>query len=77
MADYIDTPIPYIIGVPRKVYESVELERGTTWLGADTVLFDLDKRELRFEGETAELPGMLTISVLQAIRDVQQEGNVS
>ena len=57
-------PIPYIIGIPRTVFDSLAKDHRESWLQSDTVVFDVDKKTLIFEGENVFLPPSLTSEVI-------------
>ena len=45
MTDYLDMPMPYIMGLSRLTYNVVVEERGNDWMPPDTILFDLDNKQ--------------------------------
>lgn len=45
MIDYIDMPIPYIMGLPREYYSKIADKKGIGWLPSDAILFDIDERK--------------------------------
>lgn len=71
MSEYVDMPMPYVMGVPRMIYDQICKERGELHLSDDTVLFDVDKKELRFTGDTYDLPTSLTYSVFEALTNAR------
>lgn len=74
MIDYIDMPMPYIIGLPRKIHKQIVEERGEDWLGSDVVLFDVDKQSFVSGGHNSnKLPSWLITQVKKGILNAKTE----
>jgi len=74
MIDYIDMPMPYIIGLPRKIYKQIVEERGEDWLPSDVVLFDVDKQLfISSELNSNKLPAWFTTQVKKEILNINIE----
>lgn len=58
---YIDTPFPYIIGVPRKMWKKIKHEKsgGVSWLQPDTSVFDLEKNKFKIKESLQDFPATL------------------
>jgi len=46
MIDYIDTPIPYIIGMPRNVWKQIPKKKKES-LKLEVIIYDIDKSKLK------------------------------
>jgi len=55
MIDYIDAPVPYIIGVPRDAWKQVKKIKEKT-LASDVAIYDIDKKKLKYEDALPSLP---------------------
>ena len=55
MIDYIDAPIPYIVGVPRDVWKQVKKQKKST-LSADVAIYDIDKKKLKYDEALPSMP---------------------
>lgn len=80
MIDYIDAPMPYIIGVPREIWKKIKKEkgRGYSWLPPDVSVLDIDKGMFKIKETLPDLPAGPTekaynflLEVLNESKDVQ------
>lgn len=69
MVDYIDMPMPYIVGLPRESYKSVLRERGTGWLPADAVCFCVDSGR-SFAGRDVNTGVKLPLSLAEPVLEL-------
>jgi hypothetical protein len=67
MMDYIDAPMPYIMGIPRAVWKAYRADP-TRSLPSDAAVLDLDKRRWRVLPQVPELPTDLQQGVLDAFQ---------
>ncbi len=66
MLEYVDAPVPFIIGVPRNVWRLLKTRRDP--LPSDIVVLDLDKDKLVGADSSPELPPKLTAGPTAALR---------
>jgi hypothetical protein len=55
MIDYIDAPLPYIIGIPRTIWENVNPAKIKS-LPPDVAVYDIDKKKLIHKEKLPDLP---------------------
>lgn len=75
MIDYIDAPMPFIMGVPRNVWKDMKLQRGDS-IPSDIVIFDIDKNKLTCNENLPDLPVKAAESIyasLLAIMDGKEK----
>lgn len=46
MIDYIDAPIPYIVGIPRTVWKQIAKKKKEA-LRTEVIIYDIDKNKLK------------------------------
>lgn len=79
MTDYIDAPLPYIIGVPREIWKKIKKQRGKglSWVPPDVSIFDLDKGVFKLKEKVPKFPenitGKIKGTLLEVIADVNSE----
>lgn len=70
MLEYIDAPMPFIIGVPKHLWKTLKQREP---FPNDIVVFDIDKNKLRCGEELPELPGKAAESVYAVLLSVMDE----
>ena len=55
MIDYIDAPVPYIIGIPKQIWEGIDKKRQLT-LCSEAIIYDIDERNLLSKSKIPKLP---------------------
>lgn len=71
MIEYIDAPMPYIIGVPRKIWNEIKKEKDN--LPQDIVTFDIDSREIEFLEKSPSFPASLVEQLNDSISSIINE----
>ena len=61
MIDYIDAPMPFIMGVPRYLWKNIKNQRES--LPSDIVIYDIDKNKLTCNENLPDLPPKAAESV--------------
>jgi hypothetical protein len=74
LVEYIDAPIPYIIGIPRSVWREIKKLTNKQEILEDVVIFDIDKAEFIALSSTPEWPKESEV-VYRCLQDVITEGN--
>lgn len=72
MVEYIDAPMPYIIGVPRAIWKDIKKQRGDT-IPTDLVIFDVDKNKLKCNEQIPDLPPKAAESVYATLLSIVDE----
>lgn len=54
MADYIEAPMPFIMGVPKQVWKNMKRQREC--FPSDVVVFDIDKNKMTCDEKLPDLP---------------------
>lgn len=72
MIDYIDAPMPYILGVPRTVWKEIKKQKGDS-IPADVVIFDVDKNKLTCSENLPDLPPKAEESVYNSLLSIVDE----
>jgi hypothetical protein len=75
MTEYIDAPIPFIIGMPRKIWQKTKMVRGKdlSWLGPDITIYNIDKGKFKSKYQALELPQILTKQLLNDIQAILRQ----
>ena len=55
MVDYIDAPIPYIVGMSKDIWKKVKKEKKEL-LTTDIAIYDIDKRKFKFNEALPTFP---------------------
>ncbi len=55
MIDYIDAPIPYIVGVSRTVWKEIKRQKGAN-LPSDVAMYDIDKKRMKYDEPLPNMP---------------------
>jgi len=78
MIDYIDAPLPYIIGIPRCIWEKVTQARIKS-LPPDVAIYDIDKKKLIHKEKLPDLPKEIVKRVNEAMEMIlkNSDKNVS
>jgi hypothetical protein len=71
MLDYIDAPMPFIIGVPRYLWESIKKQKQN--IPEDIIIFDLDKNITICNEKLPGLPIKATNSLHSTISSIMKE----
>ena len=69
MLEYIDAPMPYIIGVPRHLWKEIKRSRGDS-IPPDVIIFDVDKNKLVCPESLPDLPPKAAESVYASLLSV-------
>ena len=72
MIDYLDAPIPYIVGIPRHVWNKVKDDKELTF-DSDVVIYDIDNHKfLRCEA-LPEIRKDIVIRPIKTMLDIIQK----
>jgi len=71
MIDYIDAPMPFIMGVPRYIWKDIKKQRDT--LPSDIVIFDIDKNKMTCNESIPDLPPKAAESVYATMLSIMDE----
>lgn len=77
MIDYIDAPLPFIIGIPRVIWKKIKKEK--TKENTDFAIFDIDKKKLKYDQHLPDLPEEAVKSVCEVMKSIishKQDSNV-
>ena len=69
MTDYIDAPIPYIVGIPRDTWNKIKANKKST-LPPEVAIYDIDERTLNPNGPIPAFPGELAGSIYESLIQV-------
>lgn len=69
MIDYIDAPLPYIIGIPRDVWLKVPPAKVKS-LPPDVAIYDIDKKKLIHKEKLPEIPKEITKKVCETMQAI-------
>lgn len=72
MLDYIDAPIPFVIGIPNHLWEKTKKEKEKA-LNSDIVTFDVDKNKLTCKNDFPRLPSNILEVVISNLFLVLEE----
>lgn len=75
MLDYIDAPVPYIVGVPRDIWKKIKKNRGRdlNWVPNDVSIFDIDKGQFKHKEKTQDLPEKLVKSLRNTLQIILKQ----
>jgi len=71
MLDYIDAPMPFIIGVPRYLWQSIKTQRQA--IPEDIIIFDIDNNITICNERLPDLPIKATNSLHSTILSIVKE----
>lgn len=74
MIDYIDVPLPYIIGVPRQIWLNIGKQRKLIGLPQDVVIYDVDLKTFICNEQIPEFPINYTDQIKKEIKTNLSEG---
>ncbi len=72
MLDYIDAPMPFVMGVPRYMWKDIKRQRGDS-IPPDIVIFDIDKNKLTCNEDLPDLPPKAAESVYATMLTIMDE----
>ena len=72
MLDYIDAPMPFIMGVPRSIWKDIKRQRSDN-IPSDIIIFDLDKNKLTCNEQVPDLPPKAAESVYATMLSIMDE----
>lgn len=70
MKDYIDAPMPFIMGVPLKLWKAMKKQRE---MPPDIIVFNIDKNKVVCKEDLPELPPKAAESVYAALLSIIDE----
>lgn len=78
MIDYIDAPMPFIIGVPREIWKKLKKERSTdlSWIPTDVSILDIDKGSFKMQDTLPDLPASPIENAYNSLLEVLNESEV-
>lgn len=72
--DYIDAPMPFIIGTSKQIWNSIKKQRGNT-LSPDLIVFDVEEDKLICNEQLTDFPKNIADSVQNSITLIMEERN--
>jgi len=77
MTDYIDAPMPYIIGVPRNIWKKIKKEKrkDSSWDPTDMSVLDMDKGIFIIKEKVPDFPHEITQRIYNTLLDVLTDIN--
>ena len=69
MIDYIDAPIPYIVGIPRDAWKGLDKGKKES-LASEVIIYDIDKKKLKCCLPLPSLPDEETNYIHKAITNI-------
>ena len=77
MREYIDAPIPYIVGIPRDIWNQINSEKLSSF-PPDVAIYDIDKMELTYDKILPNFPEKDIINIYNLMLNiVKEKRNVS
>ena len=80
MLEYIDAPIPYIVGISRSVWKEMDKAKKQA-LEQEIIIYDIDKKKLKCCHPLPTLPEVATSYIHSAIAKIlenkKETGNVN
>ena len=73
MIDYLDAPMPYIIGIQRDVWNKIKGKKQKV-LTSDVAIYDIDQKKLIHNESLPEIPNYLLIDVYNTMKRIITEG---
>jgi hypothetical protein len=70
MKDYIDAPMPFIMGIPRHLWKSIKKQRS---IPQDIIVFNIDKNKVTCNEKLPELPPRAAESVYATLLSIIDE----
>ena len=71
MIDYIDAPMPFIIGVPRNIWKAIKHRKES--FPPEVIRFDIDKNKLVCNEKLPDLPPKAAESVYKILLNIMDE----
>lgn len=72
LIDYVDAPMPYIIGIPRNLWKEIKKQRkAEDWLN-DITIFDMDKKRLKTKEKLPDIPENYSRQLLQTLQQIME-----
>ena len=71
MLEYIDAPMPFIMGVPKHLWKKIKEQRDN--IPSDIIVLDIDKNKLMYNEQLPELPPKAAESVYSVILSIIDE----
>ncbi len=71
MIDYIDAPMPFIMGAPRYLWKDIKRQRES--IPSDIVVFDIDKNKMTCNEKLPDLPPKAAESVYATMLSIMDE----
>lgn len=68
MADYIDAPVPYVVGVSREIWNSVKSKESV--LAPEMAVYDMDERKLSTNEPLPAFPEELVASIHELVAQI-------
>lgn len=74
MIDYIDAPMPYIVGIPRDIWNKAKAKKVKT-LTSDVAIFDIDEKKLQYKESLPDVPKEVIKVVYEAMQNIMKSKN--
>ncbi len=74
LIEYIEAPMPYIVGVPRFIWKEVKKIKPKAVLSQEAAIFDLNKGKLTFSDTVPDLPLKDSQPVYKALQEIAETG---